>query len=343
MDQELKQRLIGASVIIALAIIFIPMLFDNEVDKSGDKKIDIVIPESGSHPLSVKTFSLDDELPSDSEEVTVPESELSLVDDQVVSQDLVEGNGLIEKPTVSDEQDSANQSAVIQKPEDVITERASDSKSATNQTEHVQVTDTPAVDNQQEDTVAVSEKQSEEHISESNIDIFRVKLGSFSKADNAQQVKNKLAQQGIGSLVELAPDRALYRVWSDALYRDKSKAEDYVAAVTKLKLNIGMPKIIAVSEDEVKASAERGQLGWVVQLGSFAAKNNALDLRNRLKLAGFMAFVDVSNNSQGDTRYRLRVGPVNTREQATQLKQQISNKLQLKGLVKTHELASLVD
>lgn len=46
MDQELKQRLIGAIVVTALATIFIPMLFDDPVDQSGQAVSELVIPES---------------------------------------------------------------------------------------------------------------------------------------------------------------------------------------------------------------------------------------------------------------------------------------------------------
>ncbi|MCX7545968.1 SPOR domain-containing protein [Marinicella gelatinilytica] len=349
MDQELKQRLIGASVIIALAVIFIPMLFDGEVEKTGDKKIDIVIPESGRHELTVKTFSLDDEQQNpEVDKQSVPETELNLVDGAVVSRETVSGNGLIDplpKTTDTNQTDSDKDARQDTKNSMAVVTDVSDDDIEQDDLDEATVDTTPAekpkelstaADNQSE-TTAVSTTDQQDKI------IYRVKLGSFSKADNAQQVKNKLAQQGIGSLVEPAPDRALYRVWSDALYQDKNKANEYVTAVNKLKLNIGSPKVITVSEAEVKASADQGQLGWVVQLGSFAAKDNALDLRNKLKLAGFVAFVDQVNNSQGEIRYRLRVGPVNSRDQADQMKQQISEKLKLDGLVKTHELATLVD
>jgi DedD protein len=45
MDQELKQRLIGAAVVTALAAIFIPMLFDDPVDTSGQAVSEMTIPE----------------------------------------------------------------------------------------------------------------------------------------------------------------------------------------------------------------------------------------------------------------------------------------------------------
>jgi DedD protein len=44
MNQELKQRLIGAVVITALAAIFIPMLFDDPIENSGQSVSELVIP-----------------------------------------------------------------------------------------------------------------------------------------------------------------------------------------------------------------------------------------------------------------------------------------------------------
>lgn len=44
MDQELKQRLIGAAVVTALAAIFIPMLFDDPIDDNGQIVSELTIP-----------------------------------------------------------------------------------------------------------------------------------------------------------------------------------------------------------------------------------------------------------------------------------------------------------
>jgi DedD protein len=46
MDHELKQRLIGAVVVTALAAIFIPMLFDDPVDTSGKEVKELAIPQA---------------------------------------------------------------------------------------------------------------------------------------------------------------------------------------------------------------------------------------------------------------------------------------------------------
>ncbi len=48
MDHELKQRLIGAVVITALAAIFVPMLFDDPVDTSGQEVTEQTLPPAPS-------------------------------------------------------------------------------------------------------------------------------------------------------------------------------------------------------------------------------------------------------------------------------------------------------
>lgn len=339
MDQELKQRLIGASVIIALAVIFIPMLFDSKVEKVGDKKIDISIPEAGKNQLIVKSFSLDDAEESQSNEpVSLPESEAEIVDDRLVSRSPAPASGLIETVKTDDSIINDETIAPIKESTAAVVEETVKTEVEELNSKKPQVTE---VENNQQN---ITKPKQTESIPVAELDsVFRVKLGSFSQAANAQQVRNKLAQEGIDSLVEFASDLNLYRVWSQSLYQDKLAAEKYVTAVNRLKLNLGEPKIIAVTNEEVKTANAAAQLGWVVQLGSFSDKANALDLRNRAKLAGFAAFVDQIKNNSGEVRYRLRVGPFNDQQQAQTQQQQINEKLKLKGLVQSHELATLVE
>jgi DedD protein len=48
--------------------------------------------------------------------------------------------------------------------------------------------------------------------------------------------------------------------------------------------------------------------GWVVQVGSFSRKSNALSLEGRLRKKGYSAYVEAYEAKSG-TRYRVRVGP----------------------------------
>ncbi len=49
MDQELKQRIVGAIVITSLAVIFVPMLFDDPIDQSGEMIGELEIPKLPIH------------------------------------------------------------------------------------------------------------------------------------------------------------------------------------------------------------------------------------------------------------------------------------------------------
>jgi DedD protein len=173
--------------------------------------------------------------------------------------------------------------------------------------------------------------------------VFRVKLGSFSQQGNAEKVKSALLQKNIKAIVEYNPGLKLYRVWSQELYQDEGKANTYVKAVDQLKLNIGTPKVVTLSAEEVSQMASQGQMGWVVQLGSFSAKENAIELRNKVKAAGFAGFVDTIKNSKGVSLYRLRIGPLMEKMDAEKTQSEIKQKLKLDGLIKNHEFGQIVD
>jgi DedD protein len=80
------------------------------------------------------------------------------------------------------------------------------------------------------------------------------------------------------------------------------------------------------------AVPEQPLSGWVVQLGSFSKKQNALELRDKARSHGFAAFVEAYSSKNGQ-RYRVRVGPEISVEKANELKQQIKRKMGTDGLV----------
>ena len=59
MDHELKQRLVGAVVITALAAIFMPMLFDDPIDESGKLIAELKLPDQ-----SIASLETTENLPS---------------------------------------------------------------------------------------------------------------------------------------------------------------------------------------------------------------------------------------------------------------------------------------
>ena len=70
----------------------------------------------------------------------------------------------------------------------------------------------------------------------------------------------------------------------------------------------------------------------MVQVGGFRSQDNALRLRERLRGGDLPAFVD-QIDWKGEPLYRVRVGPVLTREEAGQLADSVQERYQIKGLV----------
>lgn len=76
-------------------------------------------------------------------------------------------------------------------------------------------------------------------------------------------------------------------------------------------------------------------VGWVVQLGAFSKPADANALRDSMRSAGFSAFVEQVPTDRG-TLSRVRVGPVASRAAAEQLKAQVAARTGTSGMVREH-------
>ncbi|RMD68045.1 MAG: SPOR domain-containing protein, partial [Gammaproteobacteria bacterium] len=74
---------------------------------------------------------------------------------------------------------------------------------------------------------------------------------------------------------------------------------------------------------------------WVVQLGTFRRRENALGLRDRLQKQGYPSFIETAEGRRGPL-YRVRVGPFLEKEEAQAVLGRLEQALHLKGLVLPH-------
>jgi len=72
---------------------------------------------------------------------------------------------------------------------------------------------------------------------------------------------------------------------------------------------------------------------WVIQIGSFSQRENALSLRDQLKKQGFKAFVDSMELPGKGTLYRVRVGPELDKQRAEELRNKIDSMNQIHSIV----------
>nr|CCP41444.1 hypothetical protein BN444_03168 [Xanthomonas translucens pv. translucens DSM 18974] len=72
-----------------------------------------------------------------------------------------------------------------------------------------------------------------------------------------------------------------------------------------------------------------------MQLGAFGKAEDANALRDKVRAAGFSAFVEQVRTDKG-ALHRVRVGPVANRAEAEQLRGQVASKVGISGMVRPH-------
>lgn len=108
-------------------------------------------------------------------------------------------------------------------------------------------------------------------------------------------------------------------------------AKPPVATATKPAAEPAKPAAAAPAPTRPAA----GNTGFAVQLGAFGSADEANKLRDRARAAGFSAFVEQVRTDKG-TLSRVRLGPVANRADADKLKSQAAAKIGVDGLVRPH-------
>lgn len=81
--------------------------------------------------------------------------------------------------------------------------------------------------------------------------------------------------------------------------------------------------------------AKKGVKAWVVQVGSFEQRKNALALRDKLRKYKYRAFVEAIKTN-GAWTYRVRVGPEVRRSSSETTQKALLRKLKISGVVMGH-------
>ena len=207
MEQGLKERLVGAAVIVILAVIFIPMLLDDTEDQ------EIVITETN--------------IPPKPENMPLPPSE----DESIIPADSNFSSRIIpvqEEPAV-EEVDEVPESVVQNTEETVPPTEQKENKAPT-----------PEQTTGQKSAAAIS--KSEESANNVGLSAWVVQLGSFSSEKNAQELNQKLKKAGFRSFVEPLKqnDTTSYRV----RVGPELRRSDAQAIKEKLKNNMQIEGII---------------------------------------------------------------------------------------------------
>ncbi|GAB4192888.1 MAG: SPOR domain-containing protein [Wenzhouxiangellaceae bacterium] len=367
MDQALKQRLIGASILIALAVIFLPMLLDDPVEDAPSSELELrprpqppvetrriaVQPngraernqptgvslrrpeiETQPAPLTPPPMADRDQSNGQTDVATAPADETlaaadsESADDEISRDDEGEGDDTV--ATTADSS-STNTAAASEQP----SERSARTDTASSRQQPVK----PAVPSVDVMTPTPIETTSSGLIPD---DQWSLQVASFSATDNASRLARRLREMGFNPNLDTVyrGGSPLHRVRVGPFSNQQSAsaaAERISAAITDVRPRPIAPEgetaATAPATTQAAAATSDGELDrYAVQLGSFASEDNADRLLTRVREAGYSAFLERLDRDQG-TRYLVKVGPLLSRDDASATRDRIDREMGIKGLL----------
>lgn len=331
MDTALKQRLIGAVVLVALAVIFLPMLIKGPAPDSGVSDVPLTVPaapggqyETRELPLvtpgnapSGGVVGMDNAAPAASASEAVP---LGAAPDAAAGAMLpasaAGGNFAVNFGAYAT---SADADAVIAR---------------------LKQSSFPAF----REPATINGKTA-----------YRVRIGPYAERADAETVRLQAAQVRSDVKAQVvtldapastpastpAATAATPAVTTQALPPEQARPEPAkpepakpVAVAPKPAVETPKPAAAPVKQVEAPKPAA-ANVGFAVQLGAFSHAADANALRDKLRASGFSAFVEQVRTDKG-TLNRVRVGPVASRADADQLKAQVAAKVGISGMVRPH-------
>lgn len=302
MEAPLKQRLIGAVVLAALALIFVPMLL---------KSPDVKDPDSADVPLSIPDEPGDDGITT----IDIP---------------LDAASGPAKAPAGAA---PAPQIPVAEAP---ATETAVPADTGPAQAAGQYALVIPAAGDADAKAVLASvRKAGLNGVVQGNGQRFRVRVGPFNARENAEQARLRLAAAAPGGVV-VAMDATVSPVSeTNAAIPAVKPAPAAAAPVKDLAAAAAKPAETKPVPAPAKPAALPAGKGFAVQIGAPASEQAAIGLRDKARAAGFSSFIQPVDTESG-RRYRVRIGPEASRESAAALLARVKQNTGIDGIVVAH-------
>lgn len=306
----MKQRLLGAVVLIALAIIFVPMFLSGPRQEPASETVDLRIPPPPDTELQTRVLPVEPVAPATGASEPAP-------------------------PRADPQPDAPDAQAAAGAP------AATGSGPAAREGTTADASTPPpvAVAPPPADTSPAAEAPDALPAGTAADGRYLVQLGVYAQPGNARDLVADLERRGFPAFAEPADidGKPAQRVRVGP-YADKAGAE---AARLRIKqFQPDVPGSIVTTSRDVTADASADALpagragGWAVQLAAFSAEADANRLRDRLRAAGFAGYTD-DVQSGGRTLWRVRAGPETERSGAERLRAAIRDKLQIEGVIVT--------
>lgn len=328
MDLALKRRLIGATGLIILAIIFLPMLFDGTVtDEKTTLSLDIPVPPE-------RDF----------------ETRIVALDKPTLSSEVADAVGKKTQSAATTSSAPTEATAVVAEPnvaEDSNTIATVDTSSPA----RIDAITDPAIpsDRQITDPATIINTQSQSNLSTAPTDPvnsepavntqgrFFVNLGSYANPVNAEQLRAKLKVSGLSVLSEqfIVDGKPIARLrLGPFLTRGLAENARLKAKAVRADLPLSIIEVddSPVADAALLPSASTRGSAYAVQVEVLTDLAKANASRDRLRTAGFAAFIETLNTEKGVV-YRVRVGPETDRSNAEKVKAGLRQRFGLEAII----------
>lgn len=322
MDTALKQRLIGAIVLVALAVIFLPMLIKGPAPDSGVSDVPLDVPPAPAGQYETR------ELP-------------------LVAPGDAPSNGALGMPAAT------APAAARESPDPAVGQALPPASAAGNYAvsfgAYASIADADAV------IARLQQSQLAGYREETTINgrtAYRVRVGPYmdrAAAESARLQAVKVRSDVNAQVIALDAATATAPAASPpaaptAAVTEPEPAKPAAPAPKPAESAPAAPKPAATqpvaaapkpAEAPTAAAPAAASVGFAVQLGAFSNAADANALRDRVRGGGFSAFVEQVSTDKG-TLNRVRVGPVASRADAERLKAQVAVKFGIDGMVRPH-------
>ena len=330
MDKALKQRLVGAIVLIILAVIVLPMLLSGRSETIRQESRQIELPAKPDE-LSIETRRFP---------VGVPGKPATTTEQAAQEQTQAVGDQSNTGPasvTAQGSDSGQSQAPVAETDDNGVIEPAESGAGSPGRT----VDQPPAVT-----SITLSSGRAKDvniaQAAESSPDTPRylVQVASFSSEKKANVLAETLRAKNMPVVMDVV-DRTAGRMHRVRVgpYVERSEADAVVSNLSSEMKDLDLtPRVLDLKPGEsAPVSAPSDPLvRWVVQVGSFNEAKRAEALVAQLRLSDLAAFSE-KVTSEGGAVYKVRVGPEINRDKALELARKVKTEHQLDAFVTTLE------
>lgn len=318
MESSLKQRLIGAAVLVALAVIFLPMLLDSPPPEPGTGTVTLDIPPAPGRDFETRALPLAPPPGRTDAATAAPADDPN----RVVSVDADAPDRVDARP-----EDAPTTPAGVSAPADTAAAPAEPASADPAPTGSPAAGPAVAAEPPPD---AAPPRVPPAPRSDGR---FAVNLGSFGNLANAEALLKRLKAGGVAAYSESIriDGKPALRLRAGPF---AARGDAEAARIAAQRIEPGLSAGVVTLDASAPAPAQ-ARSGFAVQVGAFRDAGDAAALRDRLRGAGLAAFIDEVATDEGRL-HRVRIGPETARERAESLLATVKQRFQLEGMVVTH-------